>query len=317
MPGLDAVVALTDDRWFKYLRSIAVAGRLDEVNFWRPLAQTEFKSLSPGEPFFFRLKHPVNCIVGYGFFAHATLLPLPLAWEAFGTRNGDATFEGFRERIAEYRHESPAETMLGERQVACIVLREVRFLREGEWLSWGLDREWSQNIVAYKRYDLSRGPGRSLANLLRNGHPAELVSSFEPVAGDDRSRAESTVFVREGQGSFRVRVLDAYGRRCSVTGERALPALEAAHIQRYLGPASNHVQNGLSLRADLHRLFDAGYMTVTPDYRVEVSQRLRSEFENGEQYYRLHNAPLLVVPDDPASRPSRPALEWHSSQVFR
>ena len=60
MATQNAVVALTDGRWFEFLRNLSADGRLDEVNFWRPLGQTEFKSLAPGEPFFFRLKYPVN-----------------------------------------------------------------------------------------------------------------------------------------------------------------------------------------------------------------------------------------------------------------
>lgn len=55
-----AVVALTDRRWFDFLRSRATNGRLDEVNFWRPKARTEFRSLQPGEPFYFRLKSRAN-----------------------------------------------------------------------------------------------------------------------------------------------------------------------------------------------------------------------------------------------------------------
>lgn len=38
---------------------------------------------------------------------------------------------------------------------------------------------------------------------------------------------------RLGQGAFRVLVTDVYGRKCAVTGERTLPALEAAHIRPY------------------------------------------------------------------------------------
>jgi hypothetical protein len=43
--------------------------------------------------------------------------------------------------------------------------------------------------------------------------------------------------------------------------------------------------NGLLLRTDIHRLFDRGY--VTPDFKVEVSGRLREQFENGRTYYAL------------------------------
>lgn len=100
-----------------------------------------------------------------------------------------------------------------------------------------------------------------------------------------------------------------YGRRCAVTGERALPVLDAAHIEPYLGPASNHIQNGLALRADIHRLYDTGYVTATPEYRVEVSRRLKEDFDNGEVYYQLGGTNLAVLPRDPTKRPSRQALE--------
>jgi putative restriction endonuclease len=317
MAAQNGVVALTDRRWFEFLRGLSADGRLDEVNFWRPLAQTAFRPLVPGEPFFFRLKHPVNAIVGYGFFAHATRLPIQLAWEAFGQRNGDPTIESFVARIAEYRRESPLETALGSRELTCLILREARFLPRHEWLLWEEDHGWHPSIVAFKTYDLASADGVALTDLLKNGRPAEFVERFEPVLADERARTELLAVAREGQGAFRVRVLDAYARRCAVTGERALPVLDAAHIQRYLGPASNHVQNGLALRADIHRLYDAGYVTVTPEYRVEVSRRLKDDFENGEPYYQLAGTSLVVLPSDPGKRPSRQALEWHASTIFR
>jgi HNH endonuclease len=317
MAGQTAVVALTDTRWFNFLRARAVGGRLDEVNFWRPLAQSEFRALAPGEPFFFRLKHPVSAVVGYGFFAHSTHLPVNLAWSAFEQGNGDPTFEGFLGRIAEYRRETPAETMLSGREITCLILREVRLLPDSDWIAWGEAQNWSRNIVAFKTYDLAEGPGQLLAALLRNGRPAELAFTYQLASEDERRRAERGLMIREGQGSFRIRVLDAYSRRCAVTGERSLPVLEAAHIQRYLGPRSNHVQNGLALRADIHRLYDEGYVTVTPECRFEVSRRLRDEFENGEVYYQLHGSPLAVLPVKPDERPSREALDWHAANVFR
>jgi hypothetical protein len=41
------------------------------------------------------------------------------------------------------------------------------------------------------------------------------------------------------------------------------------------------VSNGLLLRSDIHRLFDKGYVTVTPDHHFEVSRRLKDDFETG------------------------------------
>ena len=50
--------------------------------------------------------------------------------------------------------------------------------------------------------------------------------------------------------------------------------LEAAHIQPYIDERSNHPQNGLCLRVDLHRLFDEGLISVTSRNTVAVSDHL-------------------------------------------
>jgi putative restriction endonuclease len=313
----NATVALTDRRWFDFHRSRSRGGRIDEVNFWRPLAQTEFRALLPGEPFFFRLKSPINAVAGYGFFATFSRLPIRDAWETFKEANGDPNFEGLVARIAGYRSQTPAQVLVDRRELACVILREVRILEEREWVPWGLEREWSRNNVTYKTYDLNHGAGRVLAGIIGAPQPSDLVAAYQPTFVDERSYSEGVYAVREGQGTFRVRVLDAYGRRCAVTGERSIPVLDAAHIQPYLGPASNHIQNGLTLRADLHRLFDAGYVTVTPDYEFKVSDRLNDEYANGRIYYELQDRRLMVLPDDPSSRPSRQALDWHASHVYR
>jgi putative restriction endonuclease len=126
-------------------------------------------------------------VAGYGFFAHATRLPIQLAWEAFQERNGDPTFERFLSRIAEYRQESPLETALGRRQLTCLILREVRFLPRPEWLAWEQNRGWHPNIVAFKTYDLASSDGIALADLLKNGRPAELGAEFECCAGASTS----------------------------------------------------------------------------------------------------------------------------------
>jgi hypothetical protein len=41
------------------------------------------------------------------------------------------------------------------------------------------------------------------------------------------------------------------------------------------------------LRRDIHSLFDAGCVTITPKLAFEVSRRIKEEFENGRRYYEL------------------------------
>ena len=68
-PTDSAYVMLTDRRWFDQLQSMAGAGRaIDNVNFWRPSSQDRFRALPRGGQVFFRLKAPVNAIVGFGTF---------------------------------------------------------------------------------------------------------------------------------------------------------------------------------------------------------------------------------------------------------
>jgi len=121
---------------------------------------------------------------------------------------------------------------------------------------------------------------------------------------DRRFGAEYLAQGRLGQGAFRVLVTDAYLRRCAVTGERTLPVLEAAHIKPYALEGPHSVKNGILLRSDLHQLFDLGYVTVTPTMRLEVSRRLKAEWENGREYYAYHGKELMCRPTDAASFPS-------------
>jgi putative restriction endonuclease len=121
---------------------------------------------------------------------------------------------------------------------------------------------------------------------------------------------------RLGQGIFRVAVMDAYGRACAVTQEHSLPALEASHIQPYAKDGPHDVRNGILLRADLHRLFDQGYLTITPEYRLEVSPRLKEDYQNGRSYYPLHGS-SVVVPATAADAPNVDFLRWHNDRVYR
>ena len=320
MSGLDAVVANTDLRWFRHFCPDDQLVVVDEVNFWRPFAQQEFRALQPGQPLFFRLKSPAAAVAGFGFFAVEHALSVPLAWDFFGAKNGDATLLDFAGRIEAYR----ARTACGRAartgaKLSCLVLRDAVFLPKRQWIPWGIGEGWSPRVQTYKRYGLEAESGRLLASLLRNLHPLavpDLRDEFQLVTADTRVRITGDFAQRSGQGTFKVRLLKAYAGRCAITGEHSVPELDAAHIQPYLGPGSNHVQNGLVLRTDLHRLYDGGYVTVTPDLRFEVSGRLRDEFENGKAYYEMAGR-RVAVPRDRREQPSQAALLWHAESVFK
>ncbi len=121
---------------------------------------------------------------------------------------------------------------------------------------------------------------------------------------------------RLGQGGFRVLITDTYERRCTVTHEKALPVLEAAHIRSVSQGGQHRIDNGLLFRSDIHRLFDRGYVTVTPDHRFLVSRKLKEEFENGEPYYPLQGKQIWL-PKRADAHPRREFLEWHADTIYK
>jgi putative restriction endonuclease len=84
-----------------------------------------------------------------------------------------------------------------------------------------------------------------------------------------------------------------------------------------LGARPHEVANGLLLRTDIHRLFDKGYVTVSPvDFCFQVSDRLREDYSNGRTYYALKGKPV-ALPESVHDRPATEYLEWHAQKVFR
>lgn len=293
-------VATTDFDWFRFLRA---RQPLDEVNFWQPSAHGF--GAPPGTPFFFKLKAPRNAIGGFGIFARYEPATPRLAWDAFGEKNGAASFAEMWQRISQYA----AQAGRGHR-IGCIMVSQPVFFDDAQWVAQPAD--WHRNVVSGAGYDLTEGEGLRIWQQCqaRAASGAPLVAEPAQAYG-----APQLVLPRLGQGTFRVAVTSAYGGACAVTGEHSLPVLEAAHIQPYAVARSHAVANGLLLRADVHRLFDAGYVTVTPEYRFEVSGRLAQEWENGKAYYALQGRPIQI-PKRSGDRPAVELLRWHNERVF-
>ena len=95
---------------------------------------------------------------------------------------------------------------------------------------------------------------------------------------------------------------------------RRKPQLSGGSRSSDLGP--HRICNGILLRSDLHKLFDLGYVTITSDLRLEVSPRLKEEWQNGREYYALHGKDVRA-PSRAEYTPSPEYLDWHANNVFR
>lgn len=304
----------TDYEWYRYLHSCR---DLDEVNFWQPSGKAPFKRYPAGTPFFFKLKSPHYAICGFGVFTRFEQLPLWLAWECFGPANGAATFEDFRRSIQGNRGRR-AEDLRPTHVIGCNVVSQPVFFDQDQWVP--MPSDWHTNVVTGSSYDLSHGEGLRVLNECRERAMQVIVETDAVRGALVRETVEAygrgvMVKPRLGQGGFRLEVSHAYDHACAVTTEHSLPALEAAHIRKYSEERRHEVQNGLLLRSDIHRLFDSGYVTVTPDYEFKVGDRLREHFKNGKSYYGLAGR-KIVLPNDPHAWPDRERLEWHGQKVF-
>ena len=301
-------MGVTDYTWYRFL---AARPAVTEVNFWQPSGGREFRVLAPGEPFFFKTHAPHNQVVGGGFFSDSARLRVSEAWELFGEANGADSMAQMRARIGHYRR-----TPIGADEdpvIGCLFVRDVRFFPPGA--AAAPPPGFARNIVQGKSYDLADlSVAPYFADLLDRilGTPLELDLSQPwhragPVFGDPRLAP-----YRLGQRSFQAVILDAYHRRCAITGTHIPPVLQAAHIRPVTEGGEHRLDNELLLRSDVHTLFDRGYLGVDPRYRLLVSPRLLADFSNGEQF----DAAAGQVIDLPDLVPSGPAgISWNGISI--
>jgi putative restriction endonuclease len=206
-------VGVTDNAWFEYLRQLGP----DEVNFRRPSGK-EFSALEAGAPFLFKLHSPLNYIVGGGFFIRSETLPLSLAWEVFGEKNGAANPGEFERLIRNYRgHDEP------DPEIGCVILNQPFFIPREHWLP--APGNWRPNIVSGKTYDDQEEWSRQTGALVRCWLPhPESSDSVIPAVGEQEMLYGQEYLRRSrlGQGAFRILVTDAYQKRCAISGERTL-----------------------------------------------------------------------------------------------
>ena len=188
---------VTDNNWYKHLSSI----KPDEVNFWQPGGKA-FKVLNSNDLFLFKLHYPYNFIVGGGFFIRHSLLPVSLAWEAFGEKNGTKDYSTFLNTIPGYKHTDRKQEP--DPTIGCIILGSPFFFKDSDWIP--VPKNWSSNIVKGKSYNTDSMDGYDLyqeviekIGLLRkdNSDIAGFVNESE-----NRYGTAQLVYPRLGQGAF-------------------------------------------------------------------------------------------------------------------
>jgi putative restriction endonuclease len=157
-----------------------------------------------------------------------------------------------------------------------------------------------------------------VAQLTRPAEPVDTVS--EDRAAIRREYVTSVVRRRLHQQAFRARVIEAYRTRCAFCRLRHQELLDAAHITADTAATGEPVvSNGLSLCKLHHAAFDRHFLTVRPDYLIEVRRSILEE-EDGPMLLHglkgMHGS-QIYVPREASLQPDRDRLEQRFAAFSR
>ena len=145
---------------------------------------------------------------------------------------------------------------------------------------------------------------------------ANLIVEAFPF-GEDR---ETATKVRVGQFFFRKSILTAYHNQCCITGVNERQLLVASHIKPWSKSDKEtervNPRNGLCLNALHDKAFDRGLITITPNYEVLISSKLRNaqmDEETKTWFYSYEHA-KIHLPDK--FLPDKQFLEYHNDVIF-
>jgi putative restriction endonuclease len=293
-------VALIDDRLLENLR-VSTIGAV--ANFWTP-TPWNIRGLQPGNRLYFLLKSPIRKIAGHGDFGRYTNMRASIAWNAYGVGNGVGSFDELVGLVDHFAGKNSKKYVrVPDPEIGCIELTNPVFYPDDEFISPdAIGLSIPSKIVKIKYF--------SVPDPIRSKFDVPTIDAFALIAGVPARKASSQK-KRVRASAFRRDILANYEDRCCVTAVALPELLEASHIQPYINEGSNHPQNGLCLRVDLHCLFDAGLITLDTGLHVILSKTLR------DTIYQVFEGKAIKPPTDLSVRPAQCALEFHRSKVFR
>jgi len=295
----NAMVTITDYDWVCFLRE---GPYFSEVNFWTPTPWSVRNLAQNARVFFLQKKGDGRRVCGYGEFLRYEENSLDEAWNKYGQSNGVCSLEELKNKISGYVKANSIKEYTGSaHNIGCVILHNVVLFDEEKFF---LPAEAGWDVPErFQRFKYVEDNLELLSSTDSN-------SEFNLIDWGDKEYKKVKRKERKGQGKFKVKLFDIYNCQCCITGETIDSALEAAHIQEYISEESNHPKNGLLLRVDFHRLFDAGLLAISNEYRVMVSNQLDSD------YYQKFQGQYIFLPRA-GYHPSKEALRWHYENVFR
>jgi putative restriction endonuclease len=133
----------------------------------------------------------------------------------------------------------------------------------------------------------------------------------------ERIAALTTRIVRDRV--FRRVVLDAYDKRCAITGLKLINGLgraevDAAHIRPVEQNGPDIINNGIALSGTAHWMFDRGLIGIEDDLTIVISRHVNDR--DGAEGL-INPTRRLIAPRLERDRPHSAYLAWHRANCFK
>ena len=161
---------------------------------------------------------------------------------------------------------------------------------------WRADVHWNKIYWGTNTIVLKQGDRDGHCEWLRAGATEIEEAPWEAFdLGAGRARPGYRYRGSKREAWFRAIILACDDSRCVLTDEATTKALEAAHLIPAANGENDMPFNGITLRADLHRLFDAGLFTFASDGQVGVAPELSTAYRQLLRNRRLPPSALERV----------------------
>ena len=295
-------IAPTTLSWFHQLRNEGLQGEV--INFWTP-TPWNINRLKKGDKLYFMLKSPIRKLGGYGKFVEYKNMKASDAWKKYGRDNGVDDLTNLITITSGYASKHSKFPVLPDPEIGCIILNEPEFFDDENFITdKSIGVNFPSQVVKLKYFDTEE-------TIEITPKEIRVSSNFDLVDSQKSKKKQLTQKERKGQSSFRKNILHIYEETCAVTGVQQKEVLEAAHIQTYINEESNHVQNGICFRSDIHKLFDNGLLSIDSNYNVIISSLLQSS------EYKKIQGKKIKLPKNKLHYPSVEALSYHNKYKLR
>ncbi|MBK0404876.1 HNH endonuclease [Adhaeribacter sp. BT258] len=180
-----------------------------------------------------------------------------------------------------------------------------------------LDKEiWNE---FYQHWDILPFESEKLLAQFEHSTVEEINNIEEEELPKEGKEREQLVKVRVNQNFFRKTCLAAYNNTCCITGLKDSSLLIAGHIRPWGIDENNRLnpRNGIIINALHDKAFEAGLLTITPNYKIKISSTLKKQNKEVsiQDYFLKYDEQEIILPTKFLPEPD--FLEYHNNVRFK